>query len=284
MALKDMLVWLDQTNRSSAHLRLAADLARRHGSCMTALYAREWNPAQLARRKTAELAGRPLAELRELDHAAEAALDESAAKARAEVERVAAQYGIEIEWRLADGEASRVLPQYARYADLCVLDAEIPAASTSAGYRFSAEMLFVSGRPVLLVPQASGRYDARSACGDRLELEPRLRARDQRCAAASRAQRADDGHRHQSRRLHGPARLAAVAEAARASAAPRHLGSLRRAHRRATRRDRRYLAAAGSPRGSRTCSSRGRTAICGCATCCSAASRAICSRTCDCPS
>lgn len=43
-----------------------------------------------------------------------------------------------------------MLPQYARYADLCVLDAEIPAASTSAGYRFSEEMLFVAGRPVLL--------------------------------------------------------------------------------------------------------------------------------------
>lgn len=156
MALKDMLVWLDQTNRSSLHLQLAADLARRHGSGMTALYVREWNPSQLARRKTAELAGRSLGEVQELRHEAEAAIDESAAKARADVEQVAAQHGIEIEWRVADGEASRVLPQYARYADLCVLDAEIPAASTSAGYRFSEEMLFVSGRPVLLVPRACG--------------------------------------------------------------------------------------------------------------------------------
>ena len=156
MALKDVLVWLDQTNRSSGHLRLAADLARRHGSYLTALYAREWNPMQLARRKTAELAGRPLADVEELNHAAKASIDASAAKARAEVEHVAARYGIETEWRVAEGEASRVLPQYARYADLCVLDAEIPAASTSAGYRFSEEMLFVSGRPVLLVPQASG--------------------------------------------------------------------------------------------------------------------------------
>jgi nucleotide-binding universal stress UspA family protein len=156
MALKDMLVWLDQTNRSSLHLQLAADLARRHGSGLTALYVREWNPVQLAHRKTAELAGCSLGEVQALSREAEAAIDESAAKARADVEHVAAQYGIEIEWRVADGEASRVLPQYARYADLCVLDAEIPAASTSAGYRFSEEMLFVSGRPVLLVPQTRG--------------------------------------------------------------------------------------------------------------------------------
>lgn len=155
MALKDMLVWLDRTNRSWLHLQLAADLARRHGSGMTALYAREWSPQQLAHRKTAELAGRSLEDVRELSKDAEASIDESAARAQAQVERIAAQYAIEIEWRVADGEAARVLPQYARYADLCVLDAEVPAGSTSAGYRFSEEMLFVSGRPVLLVPQAS---------------------------------------------------------------------------------------------------------------------------------
>jgi len=157
MALKDLLVWLDQSSPSATHLRLAADLARRHGSYLTALYVREWSPAQLAHRKTAELAGRPLADVEELHQEAEASIDESAAKARAEVAAVAAEYGIEIEWRVADGQANRVLPQYARYADLCVLDAEIPAASTSAGYRFSEEMLFVAGRPVLLVPRTSGR-------------------------------------------------------------------------------------------------------------------------------
>lgn len=157
MALKDMLVWLDQTNRSFAHLRLASDLARRHRSCITALYVREWKPEQLAHRKTAELAGRPLAEVEELDLAVEASLDESAVNAQAEVASVAAEYGIAIDWRVADGDASRVLPQYARYADLCVLDAEIPAGSTCAGYRFSEEMLFVAGRPVLLVPRSSGR-------------------------------------------------------------------------------------------------------------------------------
>ena len=250
MALKDVLVWLDQTNRSSAHLRLAADLARRHGSYLTALYAREWNPAQLARRKTAELAGRPLADVEELNHAAKAAIDASAAEARAEVEHVATQHGIEIEWRVADGEASRVLPQYARYAD---------SASSMPRYRPRVPRRDIAsprrccssaGRPVLLVPHACGRYYARSACGNRLELESCFRARDQRCTAASRALRAHDGDRHQSRRLHGPARVAAVAAAARASAAPRHLGALRRTVQRAVCRDRRHLAAAGSHRGS----------------------------------
>ena len=45
MALKDLLVCVDQTERSLVRLRLAADLAVRHGSRQTALYAREWNRA-----------------------------------------------------------------------------------------------------------------------------------------------------------------------------------------------------------------------------------------------
>ena len=47
MALKDLLVYVDQTERSLVRLRLAADLAVRHGSRLTALYAREWTRAQL---------------------------------------------------------------------------------------------------------------------------------------------------------------------------------------------------------------------------------------------
>jgi hypothetical protein len=47
MALKDLLVYVDQTESSLVRLRLAADLAVRHGSRLIALYAREWNRAQL---------------------------------------------------------------------------------------------------------------------------------------------------------------------------------------------------------------------------------------------
>ncbi len=155
MALKDVLVYLDGASHSPAHLRLAAGLARRNGSFLTALYVREWSPEQLAHRKTAELAGRSLAELGDLADAAEAAIDRSALEAQAELARLAAQYGIRSEWRMVSGEPRSILPQHARYADLCILATETPAASTSAGYRFSEEMLFTAGRPMLLVPQAA---------------------------------------------------------------------------------------------------------------------------------
>jgi nucleotide-binding universal stress UspA family protein len=55
MALKDLLVYVDQTDSALARLQLAVDLASRHGSRVTALYVREWNRAQLDWRKSAEL-------------------------------------------------------------------------------------------------------------------------------------------------------------------------------------------------------------------------------------
>ena len=47
MALKDLLVYVDQSKHAAERLRLAADLARRHQSRLTALYVRELNPRQL---------------------------------------------------------------------------------------------------------------------------------------------------------------------------------------------------------------------------------------------
>lgn len=156
MALKDLLVHLDGANRSPIHLGLAVDLARRHGSSITALYVRAWSPEQLERRKTAELAGRSLAEVGRLNEAVENSLDRAGLEMRSALEALGAQHGLAIEWRMVEGDPQSVLPQHARYADLCILGAETPAASTSAGYRFSEEMLFTAGRPVLLVPEAAG--------------------------------------------------------------------------------------------------------------------------------
>lgn len=162
MALKDLLVYLDQSDRALVRLRLAVDLARRHGSWLTALYVRDWNPDQLARRKTAELAGQPSAEVARLDRSVEASIDASADRLRSTLGRWAASHGLRTEWRIAEHEPAVALPQHARYADLCVLDVDTPAGSTSAGYRFSEEMLFTAGRPVLFVPegdfQSLGRH------------------------------------------------------------------------------------------------------------------------------
>ena len=154
MALKDLLVCLDATDRSLVRLRLAVDLARRNASCLTALYLREWSPAQLAHRQTAELAGRPLRELDKLNSAVEDSIDYSEHQQRSELEQLAARHRLQVEWRALTEEPGIAVPQHARYADLCLLGADTPAEITPAGYRFSEEMLFTAGRPTLLVPGA----------------------------------------------------------------------------------------------------------------------------------
>jgi K+-sensing histidine kinase KdpD len=55
MALKDILVHLDESNRSVVRLRLAADLARRHESRLVANYVRELTAAQRHAESAAEL-------------------------------------------------------------------------------------------------------------------------------------------------------------------------------------------------------------------------------------
>lgn len=152
MALRDLLVCVDRRDRSLVCLQLAVDLARRNGSSMTALYLRGWSPYQLTHRQTAELAGRPLAEIEALDRAVEGSIEQSLRQRRSQFEELAARYAIQAEWRAIDEEPTIALPRHARYADLCVLNVDMPAQSTSAGYRFSEEMLFAAGRPVLLVP------------------------------------------------------------------------------------------------------------------------------------
>ena len=131
------------------------DLARRHESSVTALYVREWSLEQLQRRKTAELAGRSLAEVDDIDQGVEDSIDRSAHELQATFEHLTRQHGLNGEWRMVEGEPNTILPQHARYADLCILAAGAPAESTSGGFLISQEMLFTAGRPVLLVPQAA---------------------------------------------------------------------------------------------------------------------------------
>ena len=83
MALKDLVVYVDQTEDSLERLRLAADLAVRHDSYLTALYAREWSRAQLDRRKAAELGLVSAHSLSTLENDIEAAIAAAADKMRA---------------------------------------------------------------------------------------------------------------------------------------------------------------------------------------------------------
>ncbi len=152
MALKDLLVYVDQTEASLIRLRLAADLAIRNEGRLTALYAREWSRAQLDRRKAAELGLVSADGLHQLDEDIEASIDAVAARLQATLDELANQRGLRAELLGVDGVAADVVPQYARYADLCILGSDEPQGPASIGYTFSEQILFVTGRPVLFVP------------------------------------------------------------------------------------------------------------------------------------
>ena len=152
MALKDRLVHVDQTEDAVLRLRLAADLAVRHQSHLTALYVREWNRDQLDRRKSAELGVVSREALHRLDETIETSIEEVAERLRSVLAALARERDIEAELRCVNGVAATIVAQYARYADLCVLGLDQPEGPASVEYTFCEQLLFVTGRPVLFVP------------------------------------------------------------------------------------------------------------------------------------
>jgi nucleotide-binding universal stress UspA family protein len=152
MALKDLLVYVDQTENSLARLHLAADLAIRHAGHLTALCVREWNSEQLDLRKAAEIGLVSAAGLHDLDRQVEATIEASADRQRSILAELTRERGLRAELIAVDGVAAVVVPQYARYADLCILGCDELDGPATINYTFSEQLLFVSGRPVLFVP------------------------------------------------------------------------------------------------------------------------------------
>jgi nucleotide-binding universal stress UspA family protein len=155
MALKDLLVYLDQTEDSLSRLRLAVDLAVRHESHLTALYVREWSRDQFDRRKSAELGLVSREDVRRLDAGIETSIEAAAERLRSTLAALTRECGVDAKLRCVDGVAAAVVPQYARYADLCILGLDQPEGPASVEYTFCEQLLFVTGRPVLFVPHVA---------------------------------------------------------------------------------------------------------------------------------
>jgi nucleotide-binding universal stress UspA family protein len=152
MALKHLLVYLDQTEEALVRLELAVDLAARHASHLDALYVAEWSRAQLDARKAAELGLVSAERVQSLDDNVEHAIDAAAERLRARLAQLNRERGVEGELRVVAGTASMIVPQVARYADLCILGRDEPRGQASVEYTFCEQMLFLTGRPVLFVP------------------------------------------------------------------------------------------------------------------------------------
>jgi nucleotide-binding universal stress UspA family protein len=154
MALKDLLVYVDQTEGADLRLRLAADLASRHGSRLIALFVWEWNATQLEERSKAEIGLVSAEGIDGLHRHIEASISGTAARLRSTLDTLGRERGLTTEWRSVDGPAATVVAQHARYADLCILGRQ-GTEDNSVDYTFSEELLFVAGRPVLFIPSVS---------------------------------------------------------------------------------------------------------------------------------
>jgi nucleotide-binding universal stress UspA family protein len=152
VALKDILVYLDQSAHAFERLHLAVDLARRHQSRLTALYVRELNSVQRHEQSVAELGQGSSEAISQTNRHIQESINASIKGLLSALEEAKREYELEIEWRCLDGVGSTIVPQHARFADLCILSQDAPAAATATGYTFSEELLFVAGRPVIFVP------------------------------------------------------------------------------------------------------------------------------------
>ena len=158
MALKDLLVYVDQSEHSTQRLQLATDLARRHQSRLTALYVRELSPAQRHEQSIAELGQGSATAMTRTNHKIRQSIDESLGRLRSALDDAQREHGLEVELRCLDGVASTLVPQHARFADLCILSQDTSSDATATGYTFSEQLLFVTGRPVVFVP-ARGTFE-----------------------------------------------------------------------------------------------------------------------------
>ena len=147
MALRDLIVHLDQGESAGERMRLAANLAQRHGCRLTAVYVRQQNEAQSDLQRTAELARASCKDFDRIRKHVGLCIDNAATRLQSELGALQRELAIEAQWRSLDGIASKVVPQQARFADLCI----VPHRAHSTD-KLSEKLLFLTGRPVVFVP------------------------------------------------------------------------------------------------------------------------------------
>ena len=140
MALKELLVHLDQTEAATVRLRLAMELACRNESRLTALFVDEWNIAQID--------GKP-------NPAAAGEASKVSLRLRQDLESFHKSRGLEFEWHYAREFSEIAVKQAAVYADLCILGHDGTSNFPPADRAFCANVVIAIGTPVLLIPKST---------------------------------------------------------------------------------------------------------------------------------
>jgi nucleotide-binding universal stress UspA family protein len=150
MALKDILLHVDDARGHEARLALAAELARRHEAHLAGVFVIE--PVSFG--GLASPGGADFAQV----EAIQAIQEQHYAKRRALGERLGADFksatdraGVAGEWRVVEGDAATQMTLQARYADLAILGQSDPDHPVF-GASVPEAALLGAGRPVLIVP------------------------------------------------------------------------------------------------------------------------------------
>ncbi len=143
MALKDILVHVDDGKANRMRLELATNLARQHDAHLTGLYVipQFFIPSYAEIHIPASVIEAHEAEVKAL-----------AAKAENEFRQLADDAGRPAEWRCVRGYADQALIDYARCTDLIVLGQAEDTGFFSSEMELDDHVLLGAARPVLAVP------------------------------------------------------------------------------------------------------------------------------------
>ena len=154
MALKELLVQLNQAEGVDSRLRLAMSLAARHACRLTALFVEEWNEAQSAARATAEMGLAAARALDELDIAVNSGIRRVGSRLWNELQRFQSVSGLSAQWHHVRGFCDVAVRRYSPLSDLCILGHE-GLHTVLPDWSLCESMLLSLGTPILYVPKVT---------------------------------------------------------------------------------------------------------------------------------
>lgn len=143
MELKSILVLVQGASTAAAAVRAACTLAERHEASVVGLFVVDiWSVASVG-------GGEAPAQLYDLEH--EKLLAE-AAEAERIFRSVSGDTRVETEWRCVEGMTQPLTDLHARHCDLLCVAAADSRIHGRGGFSVNEDLLFTTGRPVLVVP------------------------------------------------------------------------------------------------------------------------------------
>ncbi len=154
MALKELLVLLNQSDGVDIRLQLAIDLASRHRRHLTALFVDEWNELQMQSRATAELGLGSARALEDVDRVVGAEIGRAATRLQGELEMAHRKRALDAEWRHVARFSRSAIQSFLPYTDLCVVGHQGTSSDSGPDSVLCESLLMSVDTPILFIPRS----------------------------------------------------------------------------------------------------------------------------------